>query len=260
MRVKDKNNHPTEQKVVGSHLKHLREEQGLSYEEVSLETKISVANLKAMEEHDFAKLPADTFTRGLLTLYGNFLGIDGQLAGTRFIKERNNGKKPDRFNKIGINGHSLAPKKLAEPSHIPSATVAAFLLALIAVSFTGFCLYTAWNPFAFFTNTTKDITSTIMAAFDDSPPLVIETIEGDHILLQAQFLQNTSVEVSIDDQPTVHQEFLKNKKTEWRADARLLLRFSEPASAKLTLNGKPFLFDEAHAGEVQLQLKKGLEK
>ena len=260
MRVKDKNNLPTEQKVVGSHLKHLREEQGLSYEEVSIETKISVANLKAMETHDFAKLPADTFTRGLLTIYGNFLGIDGQLAAGRFIKERNNGKKPDRFNKIGMNGHSLAPKKLAEPSHIPSATVAAFLLVLIALTFTGFCLYTSWNPFAFFTNTTKDITSTIMAAFDDSPPSVIETIEGDHILLKAHFLQNGSVEVSIDDQPTVHQEFVKNKKTEWRADNRLLLRFSEAASAKLTLNGKPFPFDDTHSGEFQLQLKKGLEK
>ncbi|WP_319550440.1 helix-turn-helix transcriptional regulator [Desulfogranum marinum] len=260
MRVKDKNNHPTEQKVVGSHLKHLREEQGLSYEEVSTETKISVSNLKAMEAHDFANLPADTFTRGLLTLYGNFLGIDGQLAANRFIKERNNGKKPDRFNKTLMSGHSLAPKKLAEPSHIPSATVAAFLLALIALTFTGFCLYTSWNPFAFFTNTTKDITSTIMAAFDDSPPSVIETIEGDQILLKAHFLDNASVEVSIDDQPTVHQEFIKNKKTEWRASSRLLLRFSEPASAKLTLNGKPFPFDDAHSGEFQLQLKKGLEK
>lgn len=258
MRVKDKNNHPTEQKVVGSHLKHLREEKGLSYEEVCTETKISIANLKAMEAHDFAKLPADTFTRGLLTLYGNFLGIDGQLTATRFLKERNNGKKPDRLNKIGISGHSLAPKKLAEPSHIPSATVAAFLFALIALSFTAFCLYTAWNPFAFFTDTTKNITSTIMAVFDDSPPAVIETIEGDYILLTAHFLQNASVEINIDDQPTLHQAFVKNKETEWRADDRLLLHFSEPASVELTLNGKPFPFDEAHSGELQLQLKKGL--
>lgn len=254
MRVKENSNQPGEQKVVGSHLKHLREEKGLSVEDVFAATKISVANLKAIEEHDFSKLPADTFTRGLITLYGNFLGIDGQLAAHRFIAERGTSTKSHRSSHKAYGDHSLAPKKLAEPSHIPSATVAALLLVLIILSFTAFSLYTSWNPFTFFTDTTKDLTSSVMAVFDDAPMPELKIIEGNHILLQARFVQNASVEVTIDDQPTLHQEYTNNRQVQWRATGRLLLRFSEPASAQLTLNGQPLPFPEEHTGAFQLEL------
>jgi len=258
MRIKEKTFQPEDQKVVGSQLKHLREEKGLTLEQVSQETKISLSNLRAMEEHNFDKLPADTFTKGLLTLYGNFLGGDGQLMATRFITERYaTEKKVDRpsFRKATVN-HTLSPKKLAEPSHISSATLAAGILLLIAVSFTLFCLYTSWNPFTFFTGTTQEITSTIMAVFEDTPTEETTFISGESIVIEVKFVQDASVEINIDDHPTAHQAFVKGQKEQWQAEEKLLLRFSDPASAELILNGQPLPFPEDHSGQFLIQLEK----
>ena len=136
--------------TIGVHLQLLREQKGLSIQEVSEETHISSSNLKAIEGDHYDQLPADTFIRGLITIYGNFLGIDGAETARIFLQERDQSQPRGRKNRPGRGGHLLSPKKLAEPSHISSATIATILLLLIVVSFTTFCLYTGWNPFAYF--------------------------------------------------------------------------------------------------------------
>ena len=138
--------------TIGVQLQLLREQKGLSIQEVSDETRISSSNLKAIEGEYFDQLPADTFIRGLITIYGNFLGIDGVEAARIFLQERDQSQPRGRRNWPGKASDSLSPKKLAEPSHVSSATIATILLLLIVVSFTTFCLYTGWNPFAYFLN------------------------------------------------------------------------------------------------------------
>ncbi len=139
--------------TVGIRLQLLREQKGLSIQEVSEETHISASNLKAIEGENYDQLPADTFIRGLVTIYGNFLGIDGAEAARIFLRERDNSQPRGWRSRPGRGGHSLSPKKLAEPSHISSATIATILLLLIVVSFSAFCLYTGWNPFGYFLGT-----------------------------------------------------------------------------------------------------------
>lgn len=152
--------------TVSVRLQLLREQKGLSIQEVSEETNISCSNLKAIEGENYDQLPADTFIRGLITIYGNFLGIDGAEAARIFFQERDQSQPWGKKNRPGGPGHSLSPKKLAEPSHVSSATIASILLLLIVVSFTAFCLYTGWNPFAYFLNkgaqpTTPPFTGTV---------------------------------------------------------------------------------------------------
>jgi cytoskeletal protein RodZ len=136
--------------TVGVRLQQLREQKGLSTREVAEETHISSSNLKAIEGDNYDQLPADTFIRGLITIYGNFLGIDGAETARIFLQERDLNQPRGRKNRPGRGGYPLSPKKLAEPSHVSSATIATILLLLIVVSFTTFCLYTGWNPFAYF--------------------------------------------------------------------------------------------------------------
>ena len=135
---------------VGIRLQLLRDQKGLSIQEVSEETHISSSNLKAIEGENYDQLPADTFIRGLITIYGNFLGIDGAEAARIFLQERDQSQPRRKKYRPGGAGNSLSPKKLAEPSHVSSATIASILLLLIVVSFAAFCLYTGWNPFAYF--------------------------------------------------------------------------------------------------------------
>ena len=136
---------------LGMQLLLLRQKTGLSIAEVSAQTNISSSNLKAIEEENYDQLPADTFTRGLVALYGNFLGIDGAAMAKSFIKLRHKHRPVRKKSRINYaSGRSLTPKKLAEPSHISSATIAGILLIIIVTSFSLFCLYNNWNPFASF--------------------------------------------------------------------------------------------------------------
>ncbi len=135
--------------TVGLRLKLLRTRQELSVDQVSEVTHISRSNILAIEEENFNALPADTFVRGLVTIYGDYLGIDGLQAARDFLAERDRQLPKGRRNRYG-SGRSLRPKKLAEPSHVSSATVASILLILIVASFSAFCVYSGWNPLSYF--------------------------------------------------------------------------------------------------------------
>jgi len=61
--------------TLGDLLRQTRIKQGLNLEQISVETKITISPLKAIENHDFMPLPAEAFTRGFYTLYANALGL-----------------------------------------------------------------------------------------------------------------------------------------------------------------------------------------
>jgi len=158
--------------TIGIRLQLLREQKGLTLQEVSAETHISFSNLVAIEAENFDQLPADTFVRGLVNIYGNYLGLEGTETARLFLEERDRQQPRGRKNRFGKQGHALAPKKLAEPSHISSATVAGILLLFIVVSVTTFCLYTGWNPFAYFIEqgqqATPPLTGTVLPGSGDT--------------------------------------------------------------------------------------------
>ena len=138
---------PTDATTIGVKLQQLREQKGIEIQQASKETRISTSNLLAIEGEIYDQLPADTFVRGLITIYGNFLGIDGREAARSFLQERDRQQPKGKKSRWGKSGHSLTPKKLAEPSQLSSATIAGILLLIIVISFTAVCLYTGWNPF-----------------------------------------------------------------------------------------------------------------
>lgn len=76
---------------IGNSLREARMRQGLDYPQVELATKIRVKYIRALEEDQFAVLPAQTYVKGFLRTYADFLGLDGQLYvdeyNSRFIVE-----------------------------------------------------------------------------------------------------------------------------------------------------------------------------
>lgn len=161
---------PSEPDLIGHQLRALRREKGLTLEEVSHSTRISLTNLRAIESMQYQKLPADPFTKGLLGLYGGFLGTDGRKIAEEFFFERDGDRTVVPSLKKYLAHRSLAPKELAERADISSATIAGILMALITLSFTGFCLYTSWNPIAFMTNAPKNPPATTIGPFHPADP------------------------------------------------------------------------------------------
>ncbi|MGD0714347.1 MAG: helix-turn-helix transcriptional regulator [Gaiellaceae bacterium] len=64
---------------IGNSLREARVRQGLDYPQVELATKIRAKYVRALEDEEFAVLPAQPYVKGFLRTYADFLGLDGQL-------------------------------------------------------------------------------------------------------------------------------------------------------------------------------------
>jgi hypothetical protein len=64
---------------IGNSLREARLRQGLEIPRVEGDTKIRGKYLRALEEEQFDVLPGDTYVKGFLRTYADYLGLDGQL-------------------------------------------------------------------------------------------------------------------------------------------------------------------------------------
>ncbi|MBN1656051.1 MAG: helix-turn-helix domain-containing protein [Deltaproteobacteria bacterium] len=70
----------------GALIKQMRLSQQVSLREISQRTKIGITYLKAIEEDDFAKLPALVYTRGFVGEFAKCLKLDSQQVSRTYIK------------------------------------------------------------------------------------------------------------------------------------------------------------------------------
>jgi len=64
---------------IGNSLREARIRQQLEFSELEQATKIRARYLRALEEESFDTLPAQTYVKGFLRTYADYLGLDGQL-------------------------------------------------------------------------------------------------------------------------------------------------------------------------------------
>src|SRR4051794_31369593 len=64
---------------IGNSLREARLRRGLDFAQAEIATKIRGKYLRALEEEQFEVLPAETYVKGFLRTYAEYLGLDGQL-------------------------------------------------------------------------------------------------------------------------------------------------------------------------------------
>jgi cytoskeleton protein RodZ len=64
---------------IGNSLREARLRQALEFPQIEQATKIRSKYLRALEEEQFEVLPAQTYVKGFLRSYAEYLGLDGQL-------------------------------------------------------------------------------------------------------------------------------------------------------------------------------------
>jgi cytoskeleton protein RodZ len=64
---------------IGNSLREARLRQGLDFPRIEADTKIRGKYLRAIEEERFEVLPGETYVKGFLRSYADYLGLDGQL-------------------------------------------------------------------------------------------------------------------------------------------------------------------------------------
>ncbi len=73
---------------IGAYLRHMREEQGFSQEEVAARTLIQARLLKAIEEGKLHQLPEPVYVQGFIRRYADALGLDGSEFAEAFPAEK----------------------------------------------------------------------------------------------------------------------------------------------------------------------------
>jgi len=96
---------------IGNSLREARVRRGIEFAQAELATKIRGKYLRALEEEHFELLPAETYVKGFLRTYAEYLGLDGQLYvdeyNSRFVigeeqteaRARRSAARPQRRNR-----------------------------------------------------------------------------------------------------------------------------------------------------------------
>jgi hypothetical protein len=120
---------------IGNTLREARLRRGLDFRQVETTTKIRGRYLRALEEEDFDALPAETYVRGFLRGYAEFLGLDGELY-------------VDEYNSRFVTGEEYAPMR---PRRSPPKRTGrgletnVVLLALTAIGIMTALVIVAWK-------------------------------------------------------------------------------------------------------------------
>ena len=254
---------PTYQSL-GDHLRIVRTSKGLDFEAVAEETKISLKNLKAMEENNYDSLPADVFTRGFYALYARLLSLDPNEILKKYDTEKNISKKSEN-NIPTPRSSSRDHVTLAErPSNLPLSSLGLFLLLLLV--FGAFlCWYFSWNPATYLSQKLRhsDLSAQQAESTLKSPEkeffalqsmLDIPTMSNasevkqqvnypvlatDNYIIKAQFNQTTKVTIAIDDLPVFDNVYEKGESAAWSANKKINITLPGKTDTILSLNQTP---------------------
>ena len=157
---------------VGEILRKEREARGVSLEEISEETKISMRFLRAIEEEHFDLLPGGIFNKNFIRQYARYLRLDEETAVQNYLRIAGTDREPS-------DGEKHAPPLEMQ---LPTSgtgyfriVLAAICLGALAVGLT-YGLYRLKNRVAPSTSTVEGLSTTPAAA--SSAPTVPSPVEG----------------------------------------------------------------------------------
>jgi cytoskeletal protein RodZ len=120
---------------IGNSLREARLRQSLDFPEIEQGTKIRGKYLRALEDEQFDVLPAQTYVKGFLRSYAEYLGLDGQL----YVDEYNS-----RF-VVGEEDQPARPRRSAPPSRGVQVQSRVVLLTLLGIAAVTALVIVAWT-------------------------------------------------------------------------------------------------------------------
>jgi cytoskeletal protein RodZ len=120
---------------IGTSLREARLRQGLDFPELEQATKIRGKYLRALEDEEFDLLPAQTYVKGFLRAYAEYLGLDGQL----YVDEYNS-----RY-VVGDDDAPFRPRRQAARTRSPRIQARVVLLTLLGIVLVTALVIVAWK-------------------------------------------------------------------------------------------------------------------
>lgn len=122
---------------IGNSLREARVRRGIDFAQAELSTKIRGKYLRALEDEQFDLLPSETYVKGFLRTYAEYLGLDGQLY-------------VDEFNSRFVSGEEHEPRIRRSAARAPQrrhrrVETNVVLVALAAIAIPTVIVVAAWK-------------------------------------------------------------------------------------------------------------------
>ena len=120
---------------IGNSLREARLRREIAFAQVEQATKIRGKYLRALEDEQFVVLPSETYVKGFLRTYAEYLGLDGQL----YVDEYNS--------RFVIGEDDTRPRRSAPRSERRNRRLETtlVLLALLAIAIVTVVVISAWS-------------------------------------------------------------------------------------------------------------------
>jgi hypothetical protein len=212
---------------IGNSLREARVRRGIDFAQAELGTKIRGKYLRALEDEQFDVLPAQTYVKGFLRTYAEYLGLDGQL----YVDEYNS-----RF-VVGEEGDQRLVRRSAARTQRRSRRFETnfVLVALAAIAVVTVVVISAWTSSGGGGHGPGATTTTRSTASSAVPPLLtVVGLRGDtHVTARAR---SATGAVRFDGTVTSgHPQNIRG--------SRLWVSIDAPANLKILVRGH-----EVHVG------------
>jgi cytoskeleton protein RodZ len=210
---------------IGNTLREARTRQQLDFPEVELATKIRARYLRALEDEQFEALPSQTYVKGFLRTYAEFLGLDGQL----YVDEYNS-----RFFVYREDEAPARPRQSrVRPRRERRVERNAILIAIVGIAVVTALIIAAWRFGGGGSNDIPNLKKAKTPAVTRQAPLtshlVIRALRGSS-LLQVRLHSALG--------KPVYQGTLEQGQAQAFTAKRLWLSIGTPENVSLTLNGR----------------------
>lgn len=222
---------------LGQDLKRERELRGISLEEISNSTKISLKQLEAIEQDRLDDLPGEFFIKAILKAYANSIGLEEDTVMNKYYEE------------------SLLQETSTESKHhkekvkppIPKKIIGIAVLVFISIIILIFVYLTTWEkrtpipqeeirPWALL----KKKAPISFPGINSSEPSVIK---GEKLALEISFTEETWLQVYADGELEVEDTKMPGEMILVEASEELLIHLGNAGGVAYRLNdrkGKPF--------------------
>jgi cytoskeleton protein RodZ len=223
----------------GKLLREAREKKGLSLADVERDTRLRRAQIEALEEEDFSKLPSGIFRKGLLRSYVSYLGLDlnevmGHYQGED-LEIRSSPKMAEGFE---------PPKGMTITSWL---FIDIFLGILIVASTltVGSLAYDRWRP-----NLTPSVPAPTRQVSLASPVLqftptntpsptgTATLVPSGRLQVDVEVASRTWLEVTVDGEPAFRGLIEAGTNWSWFAEDSIFMHVGNAAGVLVTVNGQ----------------------
>ncbi|MBC8207558.1 MAG: helix-turn-helix domain-containing protein [Desulfobulbaceae bacterium] len=262
--------------TLGSQLREQRELKGLSLEEMAEETRISLANLQAMEADDHNSLPAEAFARGFYNICADRLGLEREAVMAQYSRDLNLGQKKEKTIAQTPIQKSKYVKGMATPAPVSFKTIFQIILLLVLLIAVGYAWFTPWDPVSatleLFTPGTQKTTVNNNQATTATPltPIEPETIFRQvpaigttqllqpPYLLQASVANKTTINIQIDDLPEQQETIEAETTASWQAERAIRLTLPAGTRADILINNITFPLPRTTDDTIELSFPEDL--